>query len=83
MAPLTNAFPTPDVMAAAPASFYRDVVRAGYRGAYLIELARRVASGEVDLEALAAAGPDERRTTNWRRSSWPSPGSARTPPRTS
>ena len=58
--PLTNAFPTPDVMASAPEAFYRDVVRAGYRGAYLIELSRRVASGEVDLEALAAAGPDER-----------------------
>ena len=57
---LTNAFPTPDVMASAPEAFYRDVVRAGYRGAYLIELSRRVASGEVDLEALAAAGPDER-----------------------
>ena len=57
--PLTNAFPTPDVMASAPEAFYRDVVRAGYRGAYLIELSRRVASGEVDLEALAA-GPDER-----------------------
>jgi N-glycosylase/DNA lyase len=58
--PLTNAFPTPDVMASAPEAFYRDVVRAGYRGAYLIELSRRVASGEVDLEGLAAAGPDER-----------------------
>ena len=57
--PLTNAFPTPDVMASAPEAFYRDVVRAGYRGAYLIELSRRVASGEVDLEALAA-GSDER-----------------------
>jgi len=56
--PLTNAFPSPDVMASAPEAFYRDVVRAGYRGAYLIELSRRVASGEVDLEALAA-GPDE------------------------
>jgi len=53
--PLTNAFPTPEVMAAGPEAFYRDVVRAGYRGAYLIELSRRVASGEVDLEALATA----------------------------
>ena len=53
--PLTNAFPTPEVMADSPEAFYRDVVRAGYRGAYLIELSRRVASGEVDLEALATA----------------------------
>jgi 3-methyladenine DNA glycosylase/8-oxoguanine DNA glycosylase len=57
--PLTNAFPTAETMAAAPGTFYRDVVRAGYRGAYLIELSRRVASGEVDLDALAAATGEE------------------------
>ena len=51
----TNAFPTADSMANAPERFYRDEVRAGYRGVYLIELARRVAHGEVDLEAMAAA----------------------------
>ena len=57
--PRTNAFPTPERMADAPESFYRDVVRAGYRGAYLIALARSVAAGELDLEALARATPDE------------------------
>jgi 3-methyladenine DNA glycosylase/8-oxoguanine DNA glycosylase len=57
---LSNAFPTAAAMAAAPASFYRDVVRTGYRGPYLIELARRVEAGEVDLEAMATATPDER-----------------------
>jgi N-glycosylase/DNA lyase len=57
--PSTNAFPTPASMAAQPDSFYRDVVRAGYRGAYLIALARAVADGELDLEALALATPDE------------------------
>jgi N-glycosylase/DNA lyase len=57
--PLTHAFPTAAAMASAPEAFYRDVVRAGYRGAYLIELARRVAAGEIDLEAMAAARPDE------------------------
>jgi N-glycosylase/DNA lyase len=61
--PLTNAFPTPAAMAAQPESFYRDVVRAGYRGAYLRTLATSVARGELDLEAYAtatAAGlPDE------------------------
>ncbi len=55
---LTNAFPTAAAMAAAPESFYRDVVRSGYRGPYLIELARRVASGEVDLEGLATLDRD-------------------------
>ncbi len=55
--PLSNAFPTPAAMATAPESFYRDVVRAGYRGAYLRRLARTVADGELDLEAFATATP--------------------------
>ena len=53
--PLSNAFPTPVAMAEAPEVFYRDVVRAGYRGPYLAALARRVAEGELDLEAFATA----------------------------
>ncbi len=57
--PLANAFPRPATMAAAPDSFYRDVVRAGYRGPYLSELARRVDAGEVDLESMATTTPDE------------------------
>jgi len=55
----THAFPTPEAMAAAPEGFYRDVVRAGYRGAYLIALSRSVADGRVDLEALGRATRDE------------------------
>jgi 3-methyladenine DNA glycosylase/8-oxoguanine DNA glycosylase len=57
--PLTNAFPTPAAMATAPESFYRDVVRAGYRGTYLRSLAASVASGSLDLEALGRATPQE------------------------
>jgi 3-methyladenine DNA glycosylase/8-oxoguanine DNA glycosylase len=57
--PLTHAFPTPSAMADAPESFYRETVRAGYRGAYLIDLATSVAGGELDLEVLAASPPDE------------------------
>jgi N-glycosylase/DNA lyase len=56
---LTNAFPSPDAMASAPEPFYRDVVRAGYRGAYLIALARAVADGELNLEELERATPQE------------------------
>jgi 3-methyladenine DNA glycosylase/8-oxoguanine DNA glycosylase len=56
---LGRAFPTPHAMAAAPESFYRDVVRAGYRGAYLIALSRSVVEGEVDLEALGRTTPGE------------------------
>ena len=57
--PLGHAFPSPAAMAAAPESFYRDIARAGYRGAYLRSLAESVASGEIDLEGLATASPDE------------------------
>jgi N-glycosylase/DNA lyase len=52
--PLGRTFPTPAAMAAADLDFYRDVVRAGYRGAYLRSLAESVAAGELDLEELAA-----------------------------
>ena len=54
-----RAFPTPEAMAAADEAFYRDVARAGYRGAYLRSLASDVASGELDLEALGSASPEE------------------------
>jgi 3-methyladenine DNA glycosylase/8-oxoguanine DNA glycosylase len=46
-----GAFPSVDQMARAKESWYRDVARAGYRGAYLRELARDVRAG-LDLEEL-------------------------------
>jgi N-glycosylase/DNA lyase len=46
-----RAFPTPEAMASQPESFYRDVVRAGYRASYFKELAERVASKELDVES--------------------------------
>jgi 3-methyladenine DNA glycosylase/8-oxoguanine DNA glycosylase len=54
-----RAFPTPAAMGSAPEIFYRDVVRAGYRGAYLRALAADVASGALDLEVLRVAGPEQ------------------------
>ena len=58
--PLGRAFPTATAMAAAEEDFYRDVVRAGYRGRYLRELAGSVASGSLDLEELGDEElPDE------------------------
>jgi 3-methyladenine DNA glycosylase/8-oxoguanine DNA glycosylase len=48
-------FPTPEAMASAGEDFYRDVVRAGYRGPYLIQLASSVAKGTTDLEELGSA----------------------------
>jgi 3-methyladenine DNA glycosylase/8-oxoguanine DNA glycosylase len=47
-----RAFPSPEAMADAGPGFYRDVARAGYRGDYLLRLARGVADGELDLEVL-------------------------------
>ena len=57
--PYGRAFPTPAAMAAADEAFYRDVVRAGYRGAYLRSLSGDVASGALDLEALGRATREE------------------------
>ena len=57
--PYGRTFPTPAAMAEAGDAFYRDVVRAGYRGRYLRELADGVASGSLDLEELGRAPPNE------------------------
>ena len=43
-------FPSPEAMALMPVKFYVNEVRAGYRAAYLKELADRVASGDLDVE---------------------------------
>lgn len=56
--PAGRAFPTPVALAGAGEAFYRDTARAGYRGAYLLSLARSVADQRIDLEILGRAGPD-------------------------
>ena len=45
-----KSFPNAEAMAAMPLKFFVDEVRAGYRAAYLKELAERVASGELNVE---------------------------------
>jgi 3-methyladenine DNA glycosylase/8-oxoguanine DNA glycosylase len=50
-----GAFPEASLLAQAPATWYRDVARMGYRGEYIRTIAQRVASGELDLEALLDA----------------------------
>lgn len=45
-----RSFPAAAAMAEMPLKFYVDEVRAGYRAAYLKELAERVASGELNVE---------------------------------
>lgn len=54
-----RAFPTPQVMADADERFYREVVRAGYRGRYLQALARSAATGAIDLEELGRLPAEE------------------------
>jgi 3-methyladenine DNA glycosylase/8-oxoguanine DNA glycosylase len=57
-------FPTPQAMAEASIDVYRDVIRAGYRGAYLKQLATDVAEGRIDLEELNDPElPDEEAAT--------------------
>lgn len=44
-------FPSPQALSLMPTKFFSEEVRAGYRAPYLKELADRVASGELDVEA--------------------------------
>lgn len=46
-----RAFPTPEAMAAMDESFYRNVIKAGYRSPYFVELSELVASGKLDPES--------------------------------
>jgi 3-methyladenine DNA glycosylase/8-oxoguanine DNA glycosylase len=47
-----KAFPTPEAIAASSPEFLKEKIRVGYRAPAIYELARRVASGEFDLESL-------------------------------
>jgi len=47
-----HAFPTPDRLAQVDEPTLREECRMGYRAPYVCELAQRVASGALDLEAL-------------------------------
>ena len=81
--PLGHAFPTPEAMARKNSAFYTETVRAGYRGEYLRSLARSVASGKLDLEALGRRARTSCPTTSSPRSCSRSPESGPTPRRTS
>ncbi len=50
-----RAFPTPEAIAGVSESFLRKHIRAGYRSPYLLEFARRVASGSLTVEAWRTA----------------------------
>ena len=51
-----GASPDAELLARTPDSWYRDVARMGYRGPYVRAIARDVASGALDLEALLGRG---------------------------
>lgn len=53
--PAKNAFPTPEQIAASDPGTIQERIRVGYRAPAIHELAVRVASGELDLEALKAS----------------------------
>ncbi|MEA2461674.1 MAG: hypothetical protein QOH90_1851 [Actinomycetota bacterium] len=54
-----RAFPTPAAVAGAGEPFFKEVVRAGYRGPYLIAVARSIVDGDLDLESLGRATSEE------------------------
>ena len=49
-----QAFPTAEAMASMDEAFYREEIRAGYRSPYFVELAQKVASGELDPQSWLA-----------------------------
>jgi N-glycosylase/DNA lyase len=51
----SRTFPSAQEMALRSERFYRDRIRVGYRAPFLRDLARKVASGQVDLEAWRGA----------------------------
>jgi len=53
--PTRHAFPTPDQLAATDEETLRSAAGLGYRAPYVLELARRVASGALDLEGFKTA----------------------------
>ena len=55
--PALRAWPTPGQISRAGERFLRDRVRAGYRSPYVLDLARRIKAGDLDLEAVEAQVP--------------------------
>jgi 3-methyladenine DNA glycosylase/8-oxoguanine DNA glycosylase len=53
--PSRRAFPTPQRLAAAEPEELRQKAKLGYRAPYVLELAQRVSTGDLDLEALKTA----------------------------
>ena len=78
-----RAFPTPATMAEPASPSTSDVARTGYRGAYLLQLARSIDDGKLDLEAFATATAEELSDEELEARLLALPGSGRTRRRTS
>ncbi len=50
--PALRAWPSPSEVLAAGERYVREYVRAGYRAPYIVELARRQESGDIDLDVI-------------------------------
>jgi len=50
--PSLRAWPSPDQVAHKGERFLRDTVRAGYGSPYIVELAKRIKTGDIDLDQL-------------------------------
>lgn len=55
--PTLRTWPSPGQIARAGERFLRDHVRAGYRSPYIVELARRMKTGDIDLDVVEARVP--------------------------
>jgi 3-methyladenine DNA glycosylase/8-oxoguanine DNA glycosylase len=51
-----GAFPETELLATTGDTWFREVARMGYRGPYVASIARDVAAGRIDLEALRVSG---------------------------
>jgi 3-methyladenine DNA glycosylase/8-oxoguanine DNA glycosylase len=57
----SHSFPTPHQLAASTEEFMRAEVKSGYRSPYLVELARKIVEGELDVEAWKGSPLDSAR----------------------
>jgi N-glycosylase/DNA lyase len=52
---LNKSFPSPEALAGTTDQFLRKDIKAGYRSPFLLEFAKKVASGKLDIECLRAS----------------------------
>lgn len=53
-----HTFPTPEQLASKTEEFIKSEIKAGYRSSYLVELARKIVDGKLDVEAWKTSSLD-------------------------